>query len=67
MATTLQQRWAPWYLFNSFTREAGSTNIILGHLLLEATGKSLGDEKALLDFFDGSKIQDFSDAAIVLY
>ena len=43
-------------------REVSSTNIALGYLLLEATGKGLGEEEAHFDCFNGSCIQGFSNA-----
>ena len=57
-----QQNTAPWCLFDSITREVGSTDVALGHLLLEATGKRLGEEEAQLDCFDGSCIRGFGNA-----
>ena len=54
-------------LFDSSTKKASCTNIAIGYSLLEVTGKRLGDEKALFNFPDGSRIWDFGDAAIVLY
>lgn len=57
------QRQVSWYLLDFFTRENDSTHITLGHLLLKATGKRLGDKEALFDFFDRSEIRDFGDAA----
>ena len=36
---------APWCLFDFTTREVGSTNIALGHLPSEATGKGFGEEE----------------------
>ena len=50
---------ASWSLFNSTTREVGSTDVALGHSPSEATDKGLGEEEALFDCFDGSWIQDF--------
>ena len=41
-----------WYLFDSFMREVDSTDVILGHLLLKATGKKLKKEEALFNFFN---------------
>ena len=43
---------APWCLFDSTTRKFGSTHIALGHLLLEVTGKRLGKEEVLFNYFD---------------
>ena len=43
-----------WYLFDFFIKEIGSTNIALGHLLLERTGKRLKKEEALFNFSDKS-------------
>ena len=37
-------------------REVASTNVVLGHLLLEITGKEFGKEKAQIDCFDKSYI-----------
>ena len=51
-----------WCLFNSTTREVGSTNVALGHLPLEATSKGLGKEKAQFDYFDGFCIRGFGNA-----
>ena len=53
---------ALWYLFDSTTREVGSTNVALGHLPSEATDKEFGKEEALFNCFNGSWIQDFGDA-----
>ena len=43
-------------------REVGSTNITLGYLSLEATGKRLGEEEAQFNCFDKSYIRGFSNA-----
>ena len=51
-----QQNMASWCLFDSTTREVGSTNIVLRHSPLEATGKRLDEEKAPFNCFDGSCI-----------
>ena len=67
MAYWMQQRRAPWCLFNSSTRKAGSTNVILRHLPLEVIGKGVRDEETLFNFSDGFEIRDFSNVAIVLY
>ena len=56
-----------WYLFDSFTRELESTDVVLGYLPLDATGERLGNKEALFDFSDRSGIWDFADTAIVLY
>ena len=48
-------------------KEDDSTNITLKHLSLEITNERLGDKKALFDFFDRFGIQDFDNAAIMLY
>ena len=45
---------APWCLFDSIIRKNYSTNVTLGHSLLEAIGKRLGEEEALFNYFDGS-------------
>ena len=58
----MQQSTAPWCLFDSITREVSSTNVTLGYLPLEATGKRLGEEKAQFDCLDGSCIQGFGNA-----
>ena len=47
---------ALWCLFDSTTREVDSTNVALGYLILETTGKRLGEEKVLFDCFDKSWI-----------
>ena len=52
----MQQRQAPWYLFDSSMREVSSTNIILEHLPSKTTGKKPIAEEALLNFFDRSEI-----------
>ena len=41
-----QQSTASWCLFNSITREVGSTDVAFEHSSLEATGKGLGEEEA---------------------
>ena len=56
-----QQNTALWYLFDSTTREVGSTNVDLGHSLLEATGKRLDEEEAQFDCFDRSCIRGFGN------
>ena len=53
---------APWYLFDSTIKEVGSTDIALGHLQLEITGKKLGKEKAQFDCFDRSYIWGLGNA-----
>ena len=58
----MQQNTAPWYLFDSITRDVSSTNIALGHSPLKATGKRLGKEEAQFNCFDGSCIRGFGDA-----
>ena len=61
MACLMQRSTPLWCLFDSTTREVGSTDIILGHSPLEATDKGLGEEEALFDCFNKSWIQDFGD------
>ena len=61
MAYLTKQNSAPWCLFDSTTREDGSTNVVLEYSLLEATGKKLGEEKALFDCFDRSYILGFGN------
>lgn len=56
MARWTQQRYTPWCLFDSCTKEVYSTDIALGHSILEATSEKLGDEKAVFNFSDGSGI-----------
>ena len=43
-------------------REVDSTNIALGHLLLEAIDKKLDKKEALFNCFDKSWSQDFGNA-----
>ena len=62
MARWTQQSTAPWCLFDSTTREVGSTDVALGHSLLGVTDEELGEEEALFDCFNRSWIQDFGDA-----
>ena len=62
MACWTQQSTAPWCLFDSITREVGSTNVALGHSPSEATGERLGEEEAQFDCFDGSCIRGFGNA-----
>ena len=62
MARWTQQSTAPWYLFDSTTREVGSTNVALGHLPLGITDERLGEEETLFNCFDGSWIRDFGNA-----
>ena len=50
-----------WCLFNSTKEEAGSTNIALEYLPLEATSKRFSKEKVHFDCFDGSSIRGFSN------
>ena len=57
-----QQSTAPWCLFDSTTREVGSTDVALGHSPLEATGEGLGEEEAQFNCFDGFCIRGFGDA-----
>ena len=42
-----------WRLFNFITKEVGSINIALGHLLLKTISKKLDKKKAQFDYFDG--------------
>ena len=42
-------------------RDVDSTNITLEYLLLKATTKELGKEKALFNCFDGFLIRDFGN------
>ena len=58
----IKQNTAPWCLFDSTTREIGSTNVVLAHLPLEAIGKELDEEEAQFSCFDGSYIRGFSNA-----
>ena len=53
-ARLTQQSMAPCGLINSTTREVGYTDVALGHSPLEAAGKELNEEEALLNCFDGS-------------
>ena len=46
-------------MFDSTTRETGNINITLGHLLLEATGKRFGKEKAQFNYFNRFYIYNF--------
>ena len=46
----MQQSTASWCLFDTNTREVGSTNITLGHSVLEVTSKRFGEEKTLLNY-----------------
>ena len=62
MARWTQRRPALWCLFDSSTREAGSTDVALGHSPSEATSEGLGEEEALLDCWDVSWIRGFGDA-----
>ena len=39
---------ALWYLFDSITRKIGSTNVILGYILLVAIGKKLKEKEVYL-------------------
>ena len=61
MARQTQQSMALQYLFDSITKEAGSINIILGHLLIKVTGKKLSKKKAQFNYFDGSCIWGFDN------
>ena len=45
----MQQGIAPWCLFDSFTREADYSDVVLGHLLLETTSKGFSKKEVLLD------------------
>ena len=58
----MQQSTASWCLFDSTTKEVGSTDVTLGYLPLGATDKGLGEEEALYDCFNGSWIQGFGNA-----
>ena len=49
-------------MFDSITREAGSTNVVLGYLLLEAIGNGLYKEETQFDYFNKSCIQGFGNA-----
>ena len=62
MARWTQRSIAPWYLFNSFTREAGCINIALGHSSLEATSEEFNKGKVLFDWWNGSWIRGFGNA-----
>ena len=53
---------ALWYLFDSTIREVGSTNIALGYLPSEVTGKRLDKKEAQFDCFDKSCIRGFGNA-----
>ena len=57
----MQQSTAPWYLFNSTTREVSSTNIALEHSPLETTGERLGEEETQFNCFDKSCIRSFGN------
>ena len=63
----MEQCQALWYLFDFSTREVGSTDIVLGHSLLELTNKKFKEKQALFNFSDRSGIWDFDDTVIVLY
>ena len=62
MAYWTQRSMAPWCLFDSFIREANCINVALKHSASEATCEELNKEEALLDCWDGSWIQGFSNA-----
>ena len=62
IARLTQQSMAPWYLFDSTTREVSSINVTLGHLLLKVTSKRFGKEEAYFDYFDRSYIRGFGNA-----
>ena len=57
----MQQNTALRRLFDSITREVGSTNIAPRDLPLEATDEGLGKEEALFDCFDRSWIRNFAN------
>ena len=50
-----------WCLFDFITKEIGSTNITLGHSLLEAASKRLDEEETQFDSYDRSYIRGFSN------
>ena len=57
----MQQNMAFWYLFDSTSREFDSTNVALGHSLLEVIGKRLDKEEVYFDYFDRSCIRGFGN------
>ena len=61
MVHQIQQSTAPWCLFNSITKEVGSTNIALRYLLLKATSKKLDKKEVYFDCFDRSYIWGFGN------
>ena len=44
-----QQSTAPWCLFNSFIKKASYNDVVLEHLLLEATSEGFSKEETLLN------------------
>ena len=57
----IQQNTTLWYLFDVIIKKTGSTNIILGHLLLEIINKRLGKKKAQFNYFNKFYIQGFGN------
>ena len=62
----IQQYIIHWCLFGFSIKEVNITNVALGHLLLEAIGKKLGNKEVLFNFSNKSRIWDFSDIVIKL-
>ena len=48
-------------LFNSTIKEGDSTDIALGHSLIEITSKKLGKKEAQFNYFDRSYIWGFGN------
>ena len=58
----MQQNMAPWYLFNSTTKEISNIDIALGHSSLDAIDKKLDKKEAQFNCFDGFCIRGFDNA-----
>ena len=58
----MQENMVSYYLFDYTTRKVSSTNIILEYLLLETTGKKLGEKEVQFNCFDRSCIRGFGNA-----